>query len=378
MMKQDSFYNNQLYSNNNNQKMQGNWPPASNKPGGNDKVIKKSEGISINNFTLLKMIGEGAYAKVYLVRKLDNQKVYALKILKKKKIQELGQQHRVILEKDILANIESHPFIIKLHYSFQNDTKLFFALDFCPGGELFSILSRKHKFDEEQCRFYASQIVLAIEHLHKHNIIYRDLKPENVILDKEGYIRISDFGLSKDNIEEQTAFSVCGTPEYLAPEILNNSGHGKPVDWWALGNLIYEMLTGLPPFYVENNREELFKKIKYTEITIPSYFSKPCKDLLTRLFLKNPYQRLGSNGAEEIKDHPWFTDVDWDKMLQKKYNAPFVPKLKNETDVSNFDDYFVHQPLNESYQDNQIYHEFSNFSFVNSLKEQNQNKMDIE
>ncbi|EGR27813.1 protein kinase domain protein [Ichthyophthirius multifiliis] len=339
------------------------------------------KNITIEDFTLINMIGEGAFAKVYLVRKKDNQKIYALKILKKKHIEQKNITNRVILEKDILSSIPPHPFIIKLHYSFQNQTKLFFVLEFCQGGELFNILSCKQKFDEEQARFYAAQIILALEHLHNNNIIYRDLKPENVILDRDGYIRISDFGLSKDKIDqEKFTYSLCGTPEYLAPEILKKQGHGKPVDWWTLGNLIYEMVTGNPPFYMtnENNTDELYQKILTQNIQLPSSLSKHCKDLLNRLFEKNPFVRLGINGAEEIKDHPWFMDVEWDVIYNKQYAAPFIPKVKNDIDVSNFSDNYVRQGIIDSYNDGDIYKEFPNFSFANSRSMLSQNNMDLE
>lgn len=146
----------------------------------------------------------------------------------------------------------NHPFIVKLYNSFQNDKKLFFILEYCPGGELFGLLSKKQRLSEEQAKFYSAQMILAIEYLHGRDIIYRDLKPENILIDEQGYLRLTDFGLSKMDIVESNAFSVCGTPEYLAPEILYKQGHGKPVDWWCLGSLIYEMVVGLPPFYCKS------------------------------------------------------------------------------------------------------------------------------
>mmetsp|Transcript_17501 Transcript_17501/g.16721 ORF Transcript_17501/g.16721 Transcript_17501/m.16721 type:complete len:188 (+) Transcript_17501:239-802(+) len=184
-----------------------------------------------------------------------------------------------------------HPFIIELAYAFQTPEKLFFVLEFCPGGELFFHLSRIGNFDEKVSKFYCTQIVLAIYHLHKNDIIYRDLKPENVLIDKDGYAKLTDFGLSKEGIKDnQGAKTFCGTPEYLAPEIVEEgSSHGKAVDWWSLGCIIYEMLTGQPPFQLkDNNRNDLFKKIKNCEIAMPGNVSDPCKDLLQKLFVANP------------------------------------------------------------------------------------------
>jgi len=200
---------------------------------------------------------------------------------------------------------------------------------------------------EDQARFYVAQIVLALEHLHKNDIIYRDLKPENVLIDGDGYIRLTDFGLSKKGITgNKGANSVCGTPEYLAPEILFRWGHGKAVDWWTLGAILFEMLTGLPPFYTPN-REELFEKIKYYTLKYPPYLSPDVRSLLDGLFKKEPDKRLGGgqNDAEEIKAHAWFKEVDWDAIINKEVPAPFVPLVKADNDVSNFDPEFTQAPI---------------------------------
>jgi serine/threonine protein kinase len=217
--------------------------------------------------------------------------------------------------------------------------KLYFALEYCPGGELFNLLQKKRQFSEEHARFYVAQIILALEHLHKLDIIYRDLKPENVLIDEVGYIRLTDFGLSKRGIQgNKGANSVCGTPEYLAPEILFRTGHGKAVDWWTLGAILFEMLTGLPPFYTPN-REELFEKIKFYALKYPNTLSPNARNLLEGLFKKDPEKRIGggSGDATEIKEHPWFKDMDWDALIKKEIPAPFIPVIKGETDVSNFD-----------------------------------------
>jgi len=208
-------------------------------------------------------------------------------------------------------------------------------------------LQKKRQFSEDNARFYVAQIILALEHLHKNDIIYRDLKPENVLIDRDGYIRLTDFGLSKKGIKgNKGATSVCGTPEYLAPEILFRWGHGKAVDWWTVGAILFEMLTGLPPFYTPN-REELFEKIKYYTLKYPPYLSPNVRNLLEGLFKKEPDKRLGGGpgDAEDIKKHPWFEGFDWDALLRKELIPPFIPIIKEDTDVSNFDPEFTETPL---------------------------------
>eukprot|EP01016_Furgasonia_blochmanni_P007664 TRINITY_DN1306_c0_g4_i1.p1 TRINITY_DN1306_c0_g4~~TRINITY_DN1306_c0_g4_i1.p1 ORF type:complete len:297 (+),score=57.83 TRINITY_DN1306_c0_g4_i1:183-1073(+) len=282
-----------------------------------------------------------------------------------------------------------HPFIVKLAYAFQNERKLYFALEYCPGGELFNVLQKKRRFSEDVARFYAAQIVLALEHLHSKDVVYRDLKPENVLIDKDGYIRITDFGLSKENIQgNKGANSVCGTPEYLAPEVLFKMGHGKAVDWWTLGAILYEMLTGLPPFYT-SSREELFERIKFGALKYPSYLSPEVRDLMEGLFRKDPERRLGGgeDDARPIKTHSWFASIDWDAILQKKLRAPFVPVLKSELDVSNFDAEFTEIPLdsfNESTFDSLKIKNFDGFSYdcdkggVDGMIAENPNEMEVE
>lgn len=271
--------------------------------------------VTLDDFSLLTVIGKGSYAKVVLVKRKGNDKIYAMKILKKKYIEKKKQEAHIKTERDVLVEV-NHPFIITMYNAFQNEKKLFFVLEYCPGGELFGLLSKKTKLSEEQTKFYAAQIVLALEYLHNKDIIYRDLKPENVLIDETGYLRLTDFGLSKMKVQNNDAMSICGTPEYLAPEIILKEGHGKAVDWWCLGSIIFEMITGLPPFY-SKNRNELFDKIKHSKPTIPSYASNKLRNLLESLFNKNPQERLGSKGAEEVKKHPWFEKINWESLLHK-------------------------------------------------------------
>jgi len=318
---------------------------------GDDKLKKFTNSkLTIDDFSIIKVVGKGSYGKVLLVKKNEDQKIYAMKVLKKKHMIKRNQTEHIKTERSILELIDN-PFITKLKYAFQNPQKLYLVMDYCQGGELFFHIQRVERFNEEAVKFYASQLVLAIEHLHANNIIYRDLKPENVLIDKEGYVKITDFGLSKQNIlDNHSANSFCGTPEYLAPEILENAGHGKAVDWWSLGAIIYEMLTGLPPFY-SKDREKLFNNIKTGNLKFPVYLSKDSITLVQAFFVKDPDKRLGSgeNGLDNIKAHSFFKSIDWDAIYQKKIKPPFIPKLKSEVDTRYIDSEFTNCTPTDSY-----------------------------
>lgn len=301
--------------------------------------------VNLDSFSTVSVIGKGSYAKVLLVRKLSTGDFYAMKILKKASVEQKKQENHVITERQILIEMNECPFMINFYHSFQSDTKLYFVLEYCPGGELFELLQKKRKFAEDQARFYSAQMVLALEFMHAKNIIYRDLKPENVLVDIDGYLKITDFGLSRMNVKEKEARSICGTPEYLAPEIIMKIGYGKSIDWWTLGCIIYEMLVGIPPFY-SNNRAELFEKIKFSQPKYPKYLSAETRDLLTRLLSKNPDQRLGTeNGSKEVKNHPWFKIVNWEYLLKKRYDAPFKPKITGDLGLGNFSKDFTEIPV---------------------------------
>eukprot|EP00825_Cyclidium_porcatum_P004679 TRINITY_DN12214_c0_g1_i2.p1 TRINITY_DN12214_c0_g1~~TRINITY_DN12214_c0_g1_i2.p1 ORF type:complete len:302 (-),score=55.45 TRINITY_DN12214_c0_g1_i2:17-922(-) len=213
-------------------------------------------------------------------------------------------------------------------------------------------------------------MVLALEYLHTKNIIYRDLKPENVLIDQNGYIRLTDFGLSKKNVIGDDALSVCGTPEYLAPEILLKQGHGKCVDWWTLGCIIYEMITGLPPYY-SSNRQKLFENIKTQPITLTHNVSPALRSLFEGLFEKKVQQRLGFNGAADVKAHPWFEKVDWKSLLEKKIKPPFIPKLKTELDVTYFDEEFTSCDINSYNEPEQVVQQYPGWSYnVDNVQQQ--------
>jgi len=257
----------------------------------------------------------------------------------------MGQVEHTKAERNVLETV-SHPFIVNLMYAFQTPTKLYFVLEYCPGGELFFHLSRAGRFSEGRCRFYASEILLAVGHLHGLDIIYRDMKPENILLDAAGHVKLTDFGLSKEGIKDNfSAKSVCGTPEYLAPEILDKKGHGKAVDWYSLGALMHEMLTGLPPFYTKD-REKLFDRIRNGTLAYPSYIRPVAKTTLQSLLQRNPEKRLGAgpSGAEEVKRSPFFEGVDWKAVEQKLIAPPFKPSVSGGADVKYVDKEFLDLP----------------------------------
>jgi len=325
--------------------------------------------LSLDDFLMLNVIGKGSYGKVLLVRKKEDQNIYAMKILKKKNMIKRKQVDHINTERKIMEVIDNQ-FIVKLRYAFQTNQKLYLVTDYCPGGELFYHIQKVGKFNEEAAKFYAAQLVLAIEHLHKNNIVYRDLKPENVLIDKEGYIKITDFGLSKQNIlDNHSANSFCGTPEYLAPEIIENSGHGKAVDWWSLGAIIYEMLTGLPPFY-SKERETLFSNIKKVKIEYPKYLSKKAVSLFQDFFVRDPDKRLGAKGTDEIKSHPFFDTVNWKYIDKKLIKSPFKPRLRGDAEPLYIDDDFKNMSPTDSCGESvekDENHLFSQFSYDHEM-----------
>lgn len=241
-------------------------------------------------------------------------------------------------EKRVMASLD-HPFLIKLHATFKDEYKLYFLLEPSLGGELFSLLSEKTFFDEPTSRFFAGCVILGFEYMHSKNMIYRDLKPENLLLDREGYLKITDFGFAKV-LKNTWTYTLCGTPDYLAPEVVSTQGHGKGVDWWTLGILIYEMLNGLPPFN-DDDPLRIYNKIIEGRVVYPMHFSKAVCDLIKGLLAQKPTKRFGviKGGATHIKNHKWFDGFDWDRFLRKELPPPLPKPIKDEFDLSNFDDY---------------------------------------
>ncbi|KAJ1962235.1 Serine/threonine-protein kinase, partial [Dimargaris xerosporica] len=261
--------------------------------------------LTIDAFDLLTVIGKGSFGKVMQVRKRDTNRIYAMKILSKSKIVMRSEVQHTLAERTVLAQI-NHPFIVPLKFSFQSPEKLYLVLAFINGGELFHHLQREGRFDEHRSRFYAAELLSALECLHSYHVVYRDLKPENILLDYKGHIALCDFGLCKLNMSESGRTNTfCGTPEYLAPEVLYGQGYTKTVDWWTFGVLLYEMLHGLPPFYNENTNE-MYRRILEDELQFPDDMSMRARHLLSGLLTRDPNLRLGNQGAHEIKAQPFF------------------------------------------------------------------------
>ena len=325
--------------------------------------------IAIDDFDLIKVLGKGSFGKVMLVRYKGNQQLYAMKTLRKEALVRRKQLMHTSTERYILQNI-SHPFLMHLSFAFQTREKLYMVLDYMIGGELFFWL-RRGKFTESRARLYAAELTLAIETLHDHNIVYRDLKPENILLDAKGHLRITDFGLSKANITSYGpgpggTKTFCGTPEYLAPEILENKGHGKGIDWWSLGTLLYEMICGLPPFY-DKDVPKMYKKIMTQPLPSHRNLSKDALSIINGLLQRRVASRLGCgpNGAWELKNHVFFGMYNWEDVYEGKYMPDFVPpKKRRSTDVDNFDDEFTAQLAEDSVVEQELtetQEELSNF-----------------
>lgn len=286
--------------------------------------------VSIADFELLKVIGKGSFGKVFLVAKRagkDRGSVYAMKTLRKEVLLRRHQVEHTKHERLILEAVH-HPFIVKLVYAFQTIDKLYLITDFASGGELFYWLRRQRVVSQAAARLYAAELVLALEHLHSMDIVYRDLKPENILLDADGHVKLTDFGLSKTSVKgfgaEDGTRTFCGTPEYLAPEVLEATGHGKAVDWWSLGTLLYEMIAGLPPFY-DTNTEAMYEKILTAELRWPRHFLPETVSLLHGMLTRRVEDRLGYRGAGEIKAHPFFAGLDWDAVYHRRIKPAFVP-----------------------------------------------------
>ena len=301
------------------------------------------------DFEPIKLLGRGSFGEVLLVRLKANKKVYAMKILNKKLLKIKKQQTHTKTERDLMVKINS-PFIVNIKSAFQDISKLYIVSEFMQGGDMFFHMhdGRIVTFNNEKARFYVMELVLALESLHKHNMVYRDLKPENILLDAKGHVKLTDFGLSKilEN-EEDKAFTICGTPQYLAPEVIQKKGYDKAVDWWSLGCVMYEMLTGKIPFAIKRG-VKLNMSIYEQGVNYPSILTNNAKDLIKKLLILNPSERLGSgpDGIEKVKNHPYFNGVSWKDVLQKKIRPPFIPKLKDDTDLKYFDTMFTDEPIN--------------------------------
>ncbi|RMZ88269.1 hypothetical protein DV736_g4499, partial [Chaetothyriales sp. CBS 134916] len=299
-----------------------------------------------NDFQILKLIGKGTFGQVYQVQKKDTERIYAMKVLSKKVIIQKKEIQHTIGERNILVRtaMADSPFIVGLKFSFQTPTDLYLVTDFMSGGELFYHLQKEGRFKEDRAKFYIAELILALKHLHEHDIVYRDLKPENILLDANGHIALCDFGLSKANLtKNDTTNTFCGTTEYLAPEVLlDEQGYTKMVDFWSLGVLVFEMCCGWSPFYAEDT-QQMYKNIAFGKVRFPrDALSTEGRNFVKGLLNRNPKHRLGATrDAVELMEHPFFADVDWEALAKKNLVPPFKPKLSSQADTSNFDPEFT-------------------------------------
>ncbi|KAK4041748.1 kinase-like domain-containing protein [Parachaetomium inaequale] len=325
-----------------------------------------SRKLSVSDFVKVRTLGTGTFARVCLVRpshgtEADRSRVYALKILRKTDVIKLKQIDHVRHERQILSDVRGHPFITEYAGAFSDHDFLYILLDYVPGGELFTYLRKFRRFDEGMARFYAAEIVLILEHLHEQlgGIAYRDMKPENLLLDAEGHIKLVDFGFAKrlgnnESGHPVETYTLCGTPEYLAPEVIHNKGHTTAVDWWALGILIYEFLTGYPPFW-HQNPIEIYKQIVEKPVVFPQDppISDAAKDIIRQFCTVDRSRRLGniSGGAAKVKAHPFFAGVNWDAVYQKRHRGPIIPPVRYPGDAQCFDIYPEEDATKDEYTD---------------------------
>lgn len=339
---------------------------------------------SLNDFDLLRVIGRGSYAKVLMVELKKTKRIYAMKVIKKELVTDDEDIDWVQTEKHVFEMASNHPFLVGLHSCFQTPSRLFFVIEFVRGGDLMFHMQRQRRLPEEHARFYAAEICIALNFLHEKGIIYRDLKLDNVLLDHEGHIKLTDYGMCKEGMRPgDTTSTFCGTPNYIAPEMLRGEDYGFSVDWWALGVLMYEMLAGRSPFDSvgaaenpdQNTEDYLFQVILEKTIRIPRSLSVKAASVLKGFLNKNPAERLGCHpetGFFDIVHHPFFKSIDWDLLEQKQIPPPFKPRLETERDLENFDPKFTSEPVELTPDDpNSIQKidqtEFDGFEYVNPL-----------
>ena len=304
-----------------------------------DKSRKKKMKIKLKDYEQLKTVGLGSYGRVRLCKHKKTGYIFVMKILKKNEIIKQKQVDHVYSEFNILINLK-HPFIVQLlGYNFDDPKYVYFILEYIQGGELFTLLRTKRTFPIPQARFYIAHIITIFEYLHSKNIVYRDLKPENILINKNGYLKLTDFGFAKQ-LENEKTYTLCGTPEYLAPEIILNKGHGKAVDWWTLGILLYEMLVGIDPFS-DDDPMKTYQKILKGKINFPKTINKDAKSLIKHLLTQDTSKRFGclKSGVKDILNHRFFEGFDWKNFVYLSMPAPYLPNVKSDDDTSNFEKY---------------------------------------
>lgn len=302
-----------------------------------------------DDFEPLRCLGKGSYGTVVLVKQRTTGRLYAQKQFKKASLvvhKKLVEQTKT--ERQILESVNKHPFVVKLYYAFQDREKLYLILEYGQGGELFTHLAEERMFSESTAAFYLAEMVLALSHLHDElGVVYRDLKPENILLDAEGHLLLTDFGLSKVATDDATCSSMLGTVEYMAPEVIKGEKYGKAVDWWSLGALAYDLMTGSPPFR-GNNNHKIQQNILKQKLIMPYFLSPDAKDLLNRLLRKEPAKRLGSHMPKDlaiIKGHRFFRKIDWKKLAAREMEPPIQPMITDPELAENFSNEFTELSL---------------------------------
>uniref|UniRef100_A0A803W3X1 protein kinase C n=2 Tax=Ficedula albicollis TaxID=59894 RepID=A0A803W3X1_FICAL len=344
--------------------------------------IKISQGLGLQDFDLIRVIGRGSYAKVLLVRLKKNDQIYAMKVVKKELVHDDEDIDWVQTEKHVFEQASSNPFLVGLHSCFQTTSRLFLVIEYVNGGDLMFHMQRQRKLPEEHARFYAAEICIALNFLHERGIIYRDLKLDNVLLDAEGHIKLTDYGMCKEGLGPgDTTSTFCGTPNYIAPEILRGEEYGFSVDWWALGVLMFEMMAGRSPFDIitdnpdMNTEDYLFQVILEKPIRIPRFLSVKASHVLKGFLNKDPKERLGcqpQTGFADIKSHTFFRSIDWDLLEKKQTTPPFQPQITDDYGLDNFDTQFTSEPVQLTPDDEDIIKridqsEFEGFEYINPL-----------
>jgi protein kinase A len=293
--------------------------------------------LDLSHYEVKQTLGTGSFGRVRLALKKGTSEYYALKILKKNEILRLRQTDHVFSEFSVLKNLR-HPFLVSLVSFTQDDRCLYFCLELVQGGELFSYLRTVGKLVPPHAKVYAAQVVCMFQYMHSLNVVYRDLKPENLLIGADGYLKLTDFGFAK--VVTGRTYTLCGTPEYLAPEILLNKGHGKPVDWWTLGILLYEMLAGIDPF-CDDDPMMIYQKILKGRVRFPRNFDENAKSLVKHLLVGDLSKRYGNlkRGVDDIKQHRFFSGMDWQRLLEKQLPMPYIPVVGSVSDLSHFASY---------------------------------------